>query len=114
MRGVGTVWFFREGIVNILSQFQVAIYSKWDITYTTKDYRKTGRLEDLCYKVVTNEGIQCKFTPTSKGLHVLRVNEDTDDYFFGKSISDNGTDFSMAMYHTILSESIEEEDDLIT
>ena len=57
MRDVRTVWFFREGVANILSQFQIAVHSKYNITYTTKDYRKRERLEDLCYKVVTKEGI---------------------------------------------------------
>ena len=112
MRGVGTVWFFREGVANILSQFWIAVYSRWEIMRTTKDHRKIGYFEDLCYKIVTSEGIKCKFTPTLKGLHVLRVNEDTDGCFFGRSISDNSTACGMAMCHTILSESVEVEDDL--
>ena len=92
----------------------MTVHSKWDITHTTKDYRKIGHLEDLYQKVVTSKGIQCEFTPISKGLHVLQVNDNTDGCFFRRSILDNTTDFGIAICNTILSESMEEEDDLIT
>ena len=84
MRDVGMVWFFRKGVANILSQFRIAVHSQWDISHNTTDYKRSERLDDLCYKVRTSEGIRCKFSPMSKGLHVARIDENTDGCFFGQ------------------------------
>ena len=79
------------------------VYSNQDIFYTTKNYKRLEHLEDLAYEVVTSEEFKCKFRLISKGLYVLKMNENIDEYFFGKEIPDNGTDFRIAIYHVILS-----------
>ena len=65
-------------------------------------------MKDLAYKVTKSKGIRCKFTLTVKGLHILKVDEDTNGCFFGRKIPDNGTNFGLAMFYTIISESIDE------
>ena len=82
--------------------------SKWDISYSTEDYRRLGRMEDLAYKVTTSEGIKCKFTPTEKGLHVLKIDQKTNSCFFGRKIPNNRINFGMAMCYAIISETIDE------
>ena len=108
MRGVGIVWFFRDGVANIISQFRIAVHSKCDISYSTGDYKKSGRIEDLAYKVKTSEGIKCKFTPTEKGPYVLKIDKKTNGCFFGREIPDNETNFGMAMCHTMISDTFDE------
>ena len=103
MRGAGIVWFFRKEVASILSQFQIAVHSQWDISHNTTDYKRLGKLGDLCYNARTSEGIRCKFSPVSKGLHVARIDENTDGCFFGRRIPDNSANFGMAIYYTILS-----------
>ena len=56
MLGIGTVWFYPEGVANILSQFSMAACSKWAIDYSTKRFYKTGDYKDLAFFVTTNEG----------------------------------------------------------
>ena len=81
----------------------MVVHSKWDISHNTIDYKRSERLEDLCYKVRTSEGVRYKFSHTSKGLHMLRIDKDTDECFFGRCIPDNCIDFGIAICHTILS-----------
>ena len=37
--GVGTVWYYPNGVVNILSQNLMATQSNWDIAYSTRRYK---------------------------------------------------------------------------
>ena len=102
MPGIGTVWFYPEGVANILSQFSMAAYSKWTIDYSTKRFHETGDYKDLAFFVTTNEGRKCKFTPTSNGLHAMTVKKNTDGYIFGKHLYDNGTKGGKSMCHMIM------------
>ena len=35
MNGVGVVWFYPEGVANVLSQYRMAVFSRWEIKYDT-------------------------------------------------------------------------------
>ena len=106
LHGVGTVWFYRDGVANILSKYRMVVYSMWDICYSTRTYRRTGDVRDLSYNCTTSEGVEIKFTPTIKGLHVF----DASSYFqpgtgnggfvFGEKIIDNGTSGGLNMMNT--------------
>ena len=93
--GVGTVWYYPEGVANILSQHRMITLSKWRVKFDSDLYYRTGNKLDLCYNCITGENVKVKFTPTDKGLHVL----DCSDYFglerpntvFGTEITDNKT-----------------------
>ena len=37
MKGVGKVWYYLKGVANIISQFIMALHSRWDIEYRTKN-----------------------------------------------------------------------------
>ena len=112
--GVGTVWFYPEGIANILGQFNMAVYSDWDIDYSTKTFKKTQKIKDLSFKCVTKEGYQVCFEPTRQGLHVLDcsdkfgIDKENNGCVFGKEITDNGTDFGKKMFRTLPGESFTE------
>ena len=69
--GVGTVWFYPPGVANILSQYRMAVFSNWDIEYSTKRFKKLGDVRDLSYNCVTSEGVEVRFDPTEQGLHVM-------------------------------------------
>ena len=51
--GVGTVWFYPDGVANIISQHRMVVQSGWNIEYSTKAYRQSGDLKDLKYDCVT-------------------------------------------------------------
>ena len=69
--GVGTVWFYPNGVANILSQHRMVINSGWDIEYSTKAYRQSRDIRDLKYDCVTSEGVKVTFAPNKEGLHIL-------------------------------------------
>ena len=71
-----------------------------------KDYEKSRHVKDLYYRVVTSEGVKCKFSLIPKGLYVLRINEDTNSCFFGRKILDNSTNFKLCMYYAMLSKEV--------
>ena len=97
MAEVGTVWFYTNGIINILSQHRMATLSKWNIDYITRNYKVLGDIDDLSYKVTTEEGIKCKFCPMPKGLYVYNVLPRNTSQAFGKKIVDNLTDMGKDM-----------------
>ena len=55
MAEVGTVWFYTNSIINILSQHRMVTLNKWDIDYITRNYKVSGDIDDLSYKVTTEE-----------------------------------------------------------
>ena len=69
--GVGTVWFYPDGVANIISQHRMVVHSGWDIEYSTKAYRKSGNIKDLKYDCVTSEGVKVSFLPNEDGLHIM-------------------------------------------
>ena len=69
-----------------------------------------GDVRDLCYNVITKEGIACRFVPTPEGLHTLDVDKDTDRCIFGKEIIDNHIDGGDSMCHLILEDSSSDAD----
>ena len=103
--GVGTVWYYPEGVANILSQHRMVVNSKWDIDYNSKLYKKTGNTRDLKYNCVTAEGIELSFSPNKDGLHILDCSNyfgvGKQGYVFGKTIIDNETNNGTAMCHNI-------------
>ena len=45
--GVGTVWYYPEGVANIISQHRMVVNSGWNINYSTNKFRLTGKTNDL-------------------------------------------------------------------
>ncbi|OEU10337.1 hypothetical protein FRACYDRAFT_247347 [Fragilariopsis cylindrus CCMP1102] len=103
--GVGTVWYYPEGVANILSQHRMVVNSGWDIEYSTKRFRKTKDLSSLKYDCVTAEGVECTFSPNKEGLHVLDCTKyfgiGKDGYVFGKRIIDNNVSNGNDMFKSI-------------
>lgn len=107
--GVGTVWYYPEGVANILSQHRMVVNSGWDIEYSTKEYRKSRKVSTLKYDCVTSEGVHCTFSPNKDGLHVLDCSKyfgiGKSGYIFGKNITDNnvngGKDMCRSIHGTI-------------
>jgi hypothetical protein len=103
--GVGTVWYYPNGVANILSQHRMVVNSGWDVDYSSRTYKKSGDIRDLKYECVTSEGIKLVFAPNKEGLHIL----DCTKYFgvgkqgfvFGKTIIDNKTNDGLAMCHNV-------------
>ena len=105
MMGVGTVWYYPQGVANILSQFRMVIYSKWRICYSTERYHETGDVSDLSYDVTTPDGFNCSFTPNSQGLHVYQVPKGRGTNVFGTKKKDNVTIFG-GTCHAIIENSV--------
>jgi hypothetical protein len=107
--GVGTVWYYPNGVANILSQHRMVVNSGWDIDYSTKEYRATKNISSLRYNCVTSEGIVCTFTPNKDGLHVMDCSGHfgigKSGYVFGNTIIDNnvngGKEMSRSIHGTI-------------
>ena len=101
--GVGTVWYYPNGVANILSQHRMVVNSGWDVEYSTKEYRRTQNEQDLKYDCITSEGVKLSFTPNKDGLHVLDCSKyfgvGKQGYVFGKDIIDNNTNSGLAMCH---------------
>ena len=93
LKGVGMVWYYPQGVANILSQFRMIVFSKWRMTFDAAKYHRSGNIDDLSYDVTTPAGIQCKFKPTPQGLHVFKINSRDGKNIFGKSSTDNITTF---------------------
>ena len=75
MKGIGTVWHYSAGVADILSQFRMATFIRWQISHDTTACRRTGDARESCYNVITNEEMKCKCMPTRNGLHDLVVNK---------------------------------------
>ena len=63
-------------------------------------------------KVVISKDNKCRFLPATKELHVLKVEKNTYSFIFGRQIPDNGTNYRIVIYNTIILERIDEEDNL--
>jgi hypothetical protein len=102
---VGTVWYYPNGVANILSQHRMVVNSGWDVDYTSRIYKKTLDIKDLKFECTTHEGTKISFPSNTDGLHIL----DCSNYFgvgkkgyvFGKSIIDCKTNNGHAMRHNI-------------
>ena len=103
--GVGTVWYYPEGVANIISQHRMVVNSGWDVKYSTDKFRLTGKTSDLKYECTTMEGIRVDFAPNEKGLHVFDcspfIGEGKRGYVFGKDITDNKTMNGLEMCHNM-------------
>ena len=97
----GTVWYYPQGVDNILSQRRMAACSKWKISYSTELFHNTGDAIDLCYEVLTKEKIKCRFVPTPEGFHALTVDRNTDGYIFWKDIVDKKTSNGEVICHVV-------------
>ena len=99
--GVGTVWFYPDGVANILSMNKLIMGSGWDIDFSTRGYRRTNDVRDLAYKCETSEGVKVEFIPTQQGLHIMNCSDyfglDKSGCVFGTEVTDNGTGFGEHM-----------------
>ena len=76
------MWYYPKGVRNKILKYQIPVFSKWDIHYTTYKFKKSGDDRDLVYKCRTSEGVEVKFERTEDNLHVM----DCSKYFgIGKS-----------------------------
>ena len=89
------MWYYLEGVANMLSQFRVASLSKWMTSYDTEKYDKTGNTKHLCYEVTTGEGKHCKFLPTP-----CTVTKDKADIIFWENVLYHGTAFGNVICHS--------------
>ena len=55
--GVGTVCFYCEGVPSILLQYQMILYSKWKVDFSSDQFYCTGNVRDLKEISVTSKGI---------------------------------------------------------
>ena len=106
--GVGVVWYYPEGVANILSQHRVITLSKWRVKFDSDSYYRTGNRKDLCYDCTTGEGVKLQFLPTEKGLHVLDCTKyyglGKPNFVFGDKVTDNNTDGGSEMCQMNLTE----------
>ena len=99
--GVGAVWYYPNGVANILLSHKLIVDSKWKMTYSTNRYYQTGDVNDLLYQCTTSRGVKVDFKPTPEDLHIMQCSK----YFglgkngcvFGQKITDNNTNFGDAM-----------------
>ena len=93
--GLGTVWFYPEGVANILLQHRIEVNSGFSVEYSTKRIIKTRNKQDLSYNCETSKGVKVYFMPTEQDLHVLNCAKhfglNKPGYVFGKKIIDKGT-----------------------
>jgi hypothetical protein len=115
--GVGTVWYYPNGVANIVSQHRMVVNSGWDVEYSSTTYKKTQNVNDLAYKCVTSDGVELAFPPNKDGLHVLDCSKyfgiGKQGYVFGTSIVDNKTNNGLAMCHNVTGVTINNVDDAI-
>ena len=100
------MWFYPDGVANILSQNKLVIDSKWKMYYSSDRYYQTNNVLDLSYRGMTSEGRKVTFVPTTEGLHMM----DCSEYFeegksgcvFSTKITNNNTNFgeNMGMCNT--------------
>ena len=88
--------------MNILSQYQIAVFSKWMISYLTEKFYELGNIRGLYYNVETKEGWIGKFELTPEELHVYTVNSDIDRNVFGKKIIVDGSRLRDMMCYYVL------------
>ena len=89
MYGVGTVWYYPQGVANILSQFCMIVHRKWSIYCRTDTHHKTGKISDLGFEVVTPQGFRCKFSPTEQRLHACEVKLSCGSKVFGNTVQNS-------------------------
>ena len=92
LKGVGTAWFYPNGVANTLSQFRMIAYSKWRMTYDTGRFHRSGDIANLFYDATTPQGFKCKFSLTAQGLHAHEMKR-RDNNIFGTQSVDNVTIF---------------------
>lgn len=99
------VWNYPKGVTKILSQYQIAVFSKWTICYTQqKNLKSWVTIKNFIYKCNTFEGIKTQFEPNEQEIRVM----DYSKYFgigksihvFGKKVTNNQPkeETSCAMY----------------
>ena len=100
--GVGVVWYYPDGVANIISQHRAITLSKWRVSFDSDLYYRTGNPLDLCFNCTTSEGIKLQFSPTEKGLHVLDCTGyfglDRPNWVFGNKDDANVIDTCLAGY----------------
>ena len=68
---VGIVWYYLDGVANILSSHKLIVDSKWKMNYSTDRYYQTGDVNNLSYQCTTSKGVKVDFKPTPEGLHMM-------------------------------------------
>ena len=93
------VWFYLEGVANVLSQHRMDACYKWSIACNADRYYKTGRNKYLRYDVTTNEGVACEFVHTKEAFHTHVESRNTDGSIFENHMPDNGAESSRDVRH---------------
>ena len=102
--GVGTVWYYPDGVANILLHHKLITDSKCSIDHSSCRFEQSGDVQDLSIDCVTSEGFKVCFFPTAAGLHVMdclsHYKKGTPMYIFGKKVTDNSVQGGDAMCNT--------------
>ena len=108
--GVGTMWYYSNGVANILSQHKLIVDSKWSIKHSSHRFETSRNIWDLSIDCITSKGVIIHFFPAAEGLYVMNCTQyfkegrpvhifgNCTQYFkegqlvhiFGKNITDNG------------------------
>ena len=110
MKGVGLIWYYPNGVSNMLSQFCMVVHSKCRMTYGTRKYHRSGYINNLSYDVTTPNGCKFKFTSTSQGFQVHKVDKRCKRDVFGSKITDDETTFGGTCPTLVESEDQPEEE----
>ena len=74
-------------------QFRMIAHSKWHMAFDTSKHHSSSNIEDLSYDATILEGIKCKFSLTSEGLHVYKIRSRNRNNIFSNKTTDNVTMF---------------------
>ena len=69
--GVDTVWYYLDGVANILSHHKLIIDNKWSIDHISHKFEISGNIRDLSIDYVKSIGIKVCFFPITEGLHIM-------------------------------------------
>ena len=83
LKRVGTIWYYLNIASNVLFQFRMGFFSKWQITCNIDEYHSTNDIGDICHDVITLEGFKFKFVPLPQGLYMHKVDPKSKENVFG-------------------------------
>ena len=107
------MWFYPDGVPNILLQHRMVLNSGWSLSYSSDRFYKTRDLMDLLYDCEMKEGKKFDFMQTEELLYVLNCAEyfglNKTGYVFSKRVNNNGTGTGSAMIHKYFGINIDQD-----
>ena len=68
--GLGNMWYYLDGVANILLHHNLIFDSKWMIDHSSHKFKISGNVQDLSIDCGTSKGIKVCFFPITEGLHI--------------------------------------------